>query len=176
MAQIETKYPHLQNDMSVMRLDHNDQLLNVLLSNARVALQLSTSEGFEVKVSEALHAGCPVIATTAGGIPLQVTDGVNGYLVQPGDWNAVAGYLMGLFTSEELHERMSHAARTSVSDEVSTVGNALAWYFLLSKFVEDGSFHPNGRWVNDMAREEAGKPYLETENRLNRQFTAARLP
>ncbi|KAJ4165818.1 hypothetical protein LMH87_007432 [Akanthomyces muscarius] len=175
MARIETKYPHLQNDISVMRLDHNDQLLNVLLSNAHVVLQLSIREGFEVKVSEALHAGCPVIATTAGGIPLQVTDGITGYLVQPGDWNAVAGHLMDLFASEELHEIMSHAARTSVSDEVGTVGNALAWYFLVSKFAENGKFHPNGRWVNDMAREEAGKAYLETESCLNRQFTAARL-
>ena len=38
-------------------------VLNVLMANAKFALQLSTREGFEVKVSEALHAGKPVIAS-----------------------------------------------------------------------------------------------------------------
>lgn len=69
--------------------------------NARVVLQLSTREGFEVKVSEALHAGRPVIATLAGGLPLQIKDQVNGYLVEPGDWKAVAGHLVDLFTVRE---------------------------------------------------------------------------
>jgi len=71
LSQIDSKYPHLASAsmISVMRLDANDQLLNTLISSAHVVLQLSTREGFEVKVSEALHAGVPVIATRAGGIP-----------------------------------------------------------------------------------------------------------
>ncbi|POR39211.1 Trehalose synthase-like protein [Tolypocladium paradoxum] len=172
LTQIETQYPYLQKDISVMRLDPDDQLLNVLMSNAHVALQLSTREGFEIKVSEALHAGRPVIATTAGGIPLQVKHGVNGYLVEPGDYKAVADHLMDLFIHDELHERMSLAAKAGLSDEVGTIGNALAWYFLASKFAVEDGFKCNGRWVNDMAREEAGKAYSEQENRLSRQFTA----
>jgi alpha,alpha-trehalose phosphorylase (configuration-retaining) len=73
LDQIETRYADLSKDISVMRLDANDQLLNTLIAKAHVVLQLSTREGFEVKVSEALHAGRPVIATLAGGIPLQVS-------------------------------------------------------------------------------------------------------
>jgi glycosyltransferase involved in cell wall biosynthesis len=42
------------------------------MANSKIALQLSSREGFEVKVSEALHAGRPVITTRSGGIPLQV--------------------------------------------------------------------------------------------------------
>jgi hypothetical protein len=53
MALIEESFPDLKEDISVMRLGPIDQSLNALLSQARVALQLSTSEGFEVKVSEA---------------------------------------------------------------------------------------------------------------------------
>ncbi|KAG7103348.1 Trehalose phosphorylase like protein [Verticillium longisporum] len=174
MAQIEEHYPHLKHDCSVMRLEPNDQLLNTMLANAHVVLQLSTREGFEVKVSEALHAGRPVIATLAGGIPLQVKDKVNGFLVDPGDWQAVAGYLLDLFTDDELHQRMSHAAATGVSDEVGTVGNALGWYYLASKWAEVGvkpGLRGDRKWVNDMAREEAGKPYADGENRLPRHFT-----
>jgi hypothetical protein len=40
-------------------------VLNALMSNARIAMQLSTREGFEVKVSEAIHAGIPIIACTS---------------------------------------------------------------------------------------------------------------
>jgi glycosyltransferase involved in cell wall biosynthesis len=178
MSQIETYYPHLTRDICVMRLDPNDQLLNCLVANAHVALQLSTREGFEVKVSEALHAGRPIIATKAGGIPLQVKDGINGYLVNPGDWKAVAGHLMELFTDPELHKKMSYAAKTGVSDEIGTVGNALGWFYLAAKWAEvgvekngKGGLKGSEKWVNDMAREEAGFPYVEGENRLPRHFT-----
>ncbi|TPX13378.1 uncharacterized protein E0L32_006108 [Thyridium curvatum] len=178
MHQLETHYAHLMQDISVMRLEPNDQLLNTMIANAHVVLQLSTREGFEVKVSEALHAGRPVIATLAGGIPLQVKDKVNGYLVKPGDWQQVAKHLLDLFTDDELHAKMSHAAATGVSDEVGTVGNALGWYYLAAKWHEvgvkkngKGGLDGNEQWVNDMAREEAGFPYKEGENRLPRHFT-----
>ncbi|CRK19241.1 hypothetical protein BN1723_011830 [Verticillium longisporum] len=164
----------LQHHMIDIPEAKGPHLLNTMLANAHVVLQLSTREGFEVKVSEALHAGRPVIATLAGGIPLQVKDKVNGFLVEPGDWQAVAGYLFDLFTDDELHQKMSHAAATGVSDEVGTVGNALGWYYLASKWAEVGvkpGLRGDRKWVNDMAREEAGKPYADGENRLPRHFT-----
>ena len=46
-----------------------------------VALQLSIREGFGLTVSEALWKGVPVVATRVGGIPLQVIDGVTGFLI-----------------------------------------------------------------------------------------------
>ncbi|KAI5920868.1 family 4 glycosyltransferase [Camillea tinctor] len=173
MDQIERDYPELLGDISVMRLQANDQLLNTLIANAHVVLQLSTREGFEVKVSEALHAGRPVIATRAGGIPVQVKEGENAFLVEPGDHHAVAKHLLQLFTDQDLWDQMSSAARTGVSDEVGTVGNALCWYYLADKLSEKAGakVEGNGRWINDMAREEAGFTYGEEENRLPRKFT-----
>jgi glycosyltransferase involved in cell wall biosynthesis len=168
------EHPDLMEDCSIMRLDPNDQLLNTIIANAHVILQLSDREGFEVKVSEALHAGRPVIATRAGGIPLQIKENVNGFLVDPGDWRAVADNLVKLFSDRDLHSKMSHEARTGVSDEVGTVGNALSWFYLASKWTETGvnpGLKGSERWVNDMAREEAGKPYTQSENRLPRHFT-----
>jgi glycosyltransferase involved in cell wall biosynthesis len=177
MSQLETHYPQLLGDISIMRLDPNDQMLNCLIAHAHVVLQLSTHEGFEVKVSEALHAGRPVIATSTGGIPLQIKDRINGYLVKPGDWKAVGGHLIDLFTDTELHERMCRAAKNGISDEVSTVGNAIGWYYLAAKWAENGpnsGIEGRGRWVNDLAREEAGQRYAEHENRLPRFFTQKR--
>ncbi|SPJ76442.1 related to trehalose synthase [Fusarium torulosum] len=180
LNQIMSLYPELMEDISVMRLEPNDQLLNTLISKAFVVLQLSTSEGFEVRVSEALHAGRPVVATKAGGIPLQVKDSINGFLVEPGDWRAVAHHLMDLFTDDDLYERMSYAASTGVSDEVGTVSNALCWFYLASKWADLGleksgmaALQSHERWVYDMAREEANYPYSADEDRLPRCGTEA---
>lgn len=154
-----------------MRVGPNDQALNTLLSKAKIVLQLSTREGFEVKVSEALHMGKPVIATIAGGIPLQVQHDKNGFLVDAGDTEAVAGHLFELWMDQGLYNRMSRFAANSVSDEVSTVGNVLSWLYLASNLSKGVRVRPNGRWINDMAREEAGEPYAPGENRLKRTLT-----
>ncbi|MFQ5879332.1 MAG: glycosyltransferase, partial [Dehalococcoidia bacterium] len=46
-----------------------------------VVLQKSLREGFGLVVSEALWKGTPVVAGRAGGIPMQMPDGVGGYLI-----------------------------------------------------------------------------------------------
>ena len=55
--------------------------VNAFQSHADVLIQKSTREGFGLTVSEALWKGRPFIGGDVGGIPLQVTDGVSGYLV-----------------------------------------------------------------------------------------------
>ncbi|PPQ70283.1 hypothetical protein CVT24_000846 [Panaeolus cyanescens] len=155
-------------DIVVMRLPPSDQLLNALMANSRIALQLSTREGFEVKVSEALHAGKPVIACRTGGIPLQIVDGKSGYLTTPGDNDAVAKHLFDLYTDEGLYREMSKYAKTHVSDEVSTVGNAAAWLYLAVMYSRGEKIKPNGAWLNDMLRAETNEPYDDSEPRLPR--------
>ena len=55
--------------------------VNAFQSLADVVIQKSTREGFGLTVSEALWKGRPFIGGDVGGIPLQVEDGVTGYLV-----------------------------------------------------------------------------------------------
>ncbi len=169
---LETRYKEFKDDVIVMRLGPSDQILNALMACARVALQLSTREGFEVKVSEALHMGTPIIATRRGGIPLQVQHGKSGFLVESGDYKAVAKYLHFLFTNEETYHAMSEFAASHVSDEVSTVGNALAWLYLADTLAKGEKIEPNNRWINDMAREKADIPYTDDESRLPRELEA----
>ncbi|OAP64254.1 hypothetical protein AYL99_00226 [Fonsecaea erecta] len=171
MDLIVTQFPDLIEDIIVVRLGPSDQILNAIMSLCTVALQLSTREGFEVKVSEALHKGKPIIATLAGGIPLQVEDGKSGYLVQRGDHDAVAKHLYDLVNDRELYGRMSEYARTHVSDEVHTVGNALSWMYLASNVTGGKLLKPNERWINDLAREAAGEPYTDGEPRLPRHLS-----
>ncbi|GBE82614.1 Trehalose phosphorylase [Sparassis crispa] len=169
MSLVSTTYKEYFKDIIVMRCPPSDQLLNVLMANSRFALQLSTREGFEVKVSEALHAGKPVIASRTGGIPLQIEHEKSGFLCTPGDNDAVAKHMYALATDEELYQEMSEYARTHVSDEVSTVGNAAAWMYLAVMYCSRGvNLHPKGAWINDLMRTEMGEPYIPGEPRLPR--------
>ncbi len=144
---LDTKYSDVKGSVVVMRLGPTDQLLNVLLSNAKVALQLSTREGFEVKVSEALHKGVPVIASNAGGIPLQVQHEKSGFVVETGDYKAVSGFLDRFFSDKDEYVRISEYAAAHVSDEVSTVGNAVCWMYLADQLSSGQGMAPNGRFV-----------------------------
>jgi glycosyltransferase involved in cell wall biosynthesis len=162
------EYRHLAKDIVVMRVPPSDQLLNALLANAKIALQLSTREGFEVKVSEALHAGIPVIASRTGGIPLQIQHGKSGYLCDVGDNGAVAGHLYDLYTDDKLYEAVSSFARKNVSDEVGTVGNAAAWLYLAVMYSRGEKIKPHGQWINDLLRKETGQLYKAGEPRLPR--------
>ncbi|KZT44118.1 trehalose phosphorylase [Sistotremastrum suecicum HHB10207 ss-3] len=162
-------YRGYAHDIVVMRLPPSDQLLNALMANSYIALQLSIREGFEVKVSEALHAGKPIVACLTGGIPLQVQHGKNGYLTKVGDNEAVAKHLYDLWTDEALYKQFSSFAAKNVSDEVGTIGNAAAWLYLAAVYTRGEKLTPNGAWLNDLLREEAGEPYAPGEPRLPRQ-------
>lgn len=55
---------------------------------------------WQVKVTEAVHKRVPIIISSAGGLPLQVKDGVNGWIVPSGQSQPVADKLFDLFTSD----------------------------------------------------------------------------
>lgn len=148
----QKEYQNLAEDVKMMRVPSIDQVLNVLLREARVALQLSHKEGFEVKVSEALMKGIPVAAYKAGGIPLQIVDGVSGFLVEVGNTEKVADRLYQLMTDDELYFNMSQAAVINVNPETTTVSNALNWLFLTSELINKGSLKGDQRSVRDLIK------------------------
>ena len=55
--------------------------VNAFQSHSDVLIQKSTREGFGLTVSEAIWKGRPFIGGNVGGIPLQVENGISGYLV-----------------------------------------------------------------------------------------------
>ncbi|GAA5979017.1 hypothetical protein JCM11641_004945 [Rhodosporidiobolus odoratus] len=79
------KFEKIRDDIHAIRAPPSDRLLNAILRGADVVCQVSTREGYEIKVTEAVHKGSFVIATKAGGIPLQIREGREGELVDPGD-------------------------------------------------------------------------------------------
>ena len=73
---------------------------------ATALLAPSWAEPFGRVVIEAMAAGCPVIATAAGGIPEIITDGVDGLLVPPKDPSALAHAVERLLDDPSLRQAL----------------------------------------------------------------------
>lgn len=69
----------------------------------------SYHEALPVSVLEAMAAALPVVSTTVAGIPDAVREGETGFLVQPGDVDAIADRLGRLVSDPALALRMGEA-------------------------------------------------------------------
>ncbi len=74
----------------------------------------SYTEGLPNVVLEAFAAGVPVVATAVGGTPEAVEDGVNGYLVPPGDATALAGRISDMLANPARRREMGARGRENV--------------------------------------------------------------
>jgi glycosyltransferase involved in cell wall biosynthesis len=90
------------------------------LALAQVFCLPSHAEGLPMALLEAMAAAKAVVATTVGGIPEAVADGVNGRLVAPGDADALAGAIEALLKDTALRARLGDAARATVRQRFST--------------------------------------------------------
>lgn len=144
-------YINFADDIKVAQLPHRDQILNTLLRKSKVVLQLSIKEGFEVKVTEALMKGKPVVAYRAGGIPLQIEEHINGYLVESGDTTQVSKHLYNLFTDESLYQSMSEAAETLYNKDFLTIPGAICWLYLSIAQSNGETITGDFQWVKSLA-------------------------
>ncbi len=92
-----------------------DKILNCL----DILVLPSLTEGLPLIILEAMAAARPVVATTVGGIPEAVLDGVNGFLVQPGDADALAFAIRKMLENRIMAESMGEAGRRRVLEMFS---------------------------------------------------------
>jgi glycosyltransferase involved in cell wall biosynthesis len=104
----------LAEQLGVARRTHfmgrRDDVERVLAASDILALP-SYREGTPRAITEAMAAGLPVVATDVGGIPEQVVDGRNGYLVPPGKLAALAARITRLLAEPDLRRKMGAVAR-----------------------------------------------------------------
>lgn len=82
-------------------------------SQASVLVHPSLSDGFGYVVAEAMASGLPVIVTRNTGAADLVRDGQNGYVIAPGDQDALRERLAHLARHPDLLPVMGRAARES---------------------------------------------------------------
>lgn len=97
-------------------IDEATKLL--LFADASLHLLPSYHEGLPMSVLETMAVGIPNMATSVGGIP-QVIDSETGYLVAPGDLEAMVDGLKRHFNQLELRQTMSVAARQRIEKKFS---------------------------------------------------------
>ncbi len=90
-----------------------------VLSRSNCFVLPSYAEGLPMAMLEAMAYGMPVIVTRVGAIPEAITDGVEGFLIGPGDVEALADRMVHLGRDVALRRRMGQAARWRVEAEYS---------------------------------------------------------
>ena len=76
--------------------------------------RVEISELLGLSVLEAMASGTPVVASRIGGVSEIVTDGETGFLVEPGDIDALRERISLVLGDRRLARRMGEAARASV--------------------------------------------------------------
>jgi L-malate glycosyltransferase len=76
----------------------------------------SVTEGLGTSLLDAMAASRPIVATTAGGIPEIVEDGVTGLLVPPRDHVALAAAIVRMLKDDEARRRVGAAGFARVNE------------------------------------------------------------
>jgi trehalose synthase len=105
---------YLKNKDIIFVMGNNELLVNSVQRFSDVIIQKSTREGFCLAVTEALWKGTPVVASNVGGIPLQIEDGKNGYLLEPKDTDGFADRIIQILKDPKEKEHLGNEAKETV--------------------------------------------------------------
>jgi glycosyltransferase involved in cell wall biosynthesis len=90
------------------------------LASADLFVLPSRSEGFSNAIVEAMAASLPIVATSVGGNPEAVSDGINGFLVRPDDPPALAGAILRVLSDPERAKAMGEVGRKLAGEKFTT--------------------------------------------------------
>ncbi len=91
----------------------------------------STAETQSLSMMNAMASGLPAIGVRAGALPEYIND-QNGFVVEPGDYEAIAKKLVYLFNNPSVKELLGHNARTYV-EQFSIPNIVKEWITLFMK-------------------------------------------
>jgi trehalose synthase len=121
-----------RSDIKVILVD-SDILVNCLQRSASVIIQNSIREGFGLVVSEALYKGTPVVASKIGGIPLQVIDAFNGFVLDPSDYHGFANKIITLLNDEKLRLKLGNNGIAHIKNNFLITRLLLDWLNLFEQ-------------------------------------------
>jgi trehalose synthase len=112
-------------------LGDNQILVNALQRKSSVILQKSTREGFGLSVAEAQWKETPVVASKVGGIPEQIVNNKNGFLVDPHDIAGCADKVTTLLKDKKLSREMGRLGKDFVRNNFLITRHLLDYLTLL---------------------------------------------
>jgi trehalose synthase len=89
-------------------------LVNSIQRFSRILVQNSIREGFCLAVTEGLWKGKPMVATNVGGIPIQIRDAKEGFLVEPNNKDQFAERIIEILKNPSLATEMGNKAKERV--------------------------------------------------------------
>ena len=105
-----------------------------LLRQIDVVVQCNTApEAFGRSVAEAMSAGLPVIASRAWSFPDLIEDGRSGWLVPPGDVDALADRMSTAAIDPGMRRDIGERARASIASITGAPGSAAAFEAVLTR-------------------------------------------
>ncbi|HEX6601389.1 MAG TPA: glycosyltransferase [Solirubrobacterales bacterium] len=104
--------------------------VNAFQSQSDICLQKSIREGFGLTVTEALWKGRPTVAGNVGGIPLQIEDGVSGYLVDSP--SECAQRCLGILDDPELGKKLGRQGKEHARQHFLTPRLLRDWLNLIT--------------------------------------------
>ena len=111
----------------------NSQIVvNAIQRISTVLVQNSIKEGFCLCVTEGLWKGKPVVATKVGGIPHQLVEAENGFLVDPLDREAFADRVVQVLQNPDMAEQMGRKGKETVRKNFLTTRLLLDYLDLLN--------------------------------------------
>jgi trehalose synthase len=125
-----------KHDIKLLVVD-NAFLVNCLQRASSVVIQKSLKEGFGLTVAEALYKGTPVVASKVGGIPLQVLDGVNGFLHSPHDLKGFSDSVIKLLKDQKLCDTLGKAGKEHVKKNFLITRLMLDWLHLMNNVLAE---------------------------------------
>ena len=109
-----------------------------LLRTFRCFVLPSQAEGTSCTLQEAMATGLPIVATSVGGTPDLVTDGLNGLLVPSDDEAALADAIWRLYSAPDIALKMKMENRQKAVTEFAISGMIAAY----DRVFEGSSQHP----------------------------------
>ena len=102
-------------------VEYSGEVLDVvgLFATADLFLLPSATESFGLAALEAMACEVPVVASRVGGLPEVIDDGINGFLHEPDDLDAMVASAVRLLTDDELHRRVAVAGRAAAVERFS---------------------------------------------------------
>jgi trehalose synthase len=115
-------FRHADGDPDIKILNNLNNVgaieVNAFQSQADVVMQKSIREGFGLTVTEALWKGRATVAGDVGGIPLQIEDGVSGFLISSAE--EAARRTIEVLADPELAKRLGRAGKQHARERFLT--------------------------------------------------------